>query len=331
MARRLNNQNLTAKHSFRNKRGVRAHQQRQPFWIPPVQFYLLAALLAAAVFFFIWEIFPEGKEDMSLLSAGIAASLILAAAVVLREIILQKKRNRLFLAQGQLDYNLKSIQPKKQNLRNENKLTLEKNAATLKEITQKSEAANVLGRFSEVHLEVFELCDEYLQRTAKELETIGNGSPRTAALRQGRDKVRKLHKIHLLAWSSESSRSLMRESKASVTISKKLELASKALNILDSAIRFYPNEKQLLDSSSVIHEFIATVKVTHWIEQAERCVFQENYKRAIKHYRDALFYLERENERSDERDSIAEKIKCEIENLTKISAEKHELSLPQNQ
>lgn len=330
MARRLNNQNLTAKHSIENKRAVRT-RQRQPFWIPAVQFYFLAALLAAAVFFVVWGIFPEGKEDMSLLPAGIAASLILAAAVVLREMVLPKKRNRLFLAQGQLDYNLKSIQPQKQNLRNENKLTLEKNAAILREITQKSEAASVLGRFSEVHLEVFEFCDEYLQRIAKELETVGIGSPRTVAFRQGRDKVRKLHKIHLLAWSSASSRSIMQEAKASVTISKKLELAAKAVNILDSAIRFYPNEKQLVDSADVVREFIAIVKVSRLIEQAERCVFKENYKRAIKHYRDALFYLERENERSDERDSIAEKIKCEIENLTKVSAEKHELSLPQNQ
>jgi hypothetical protein len=305
--------------------------QRQPFWIPPAQFYALAVMSAAAFSFFIWEIFPEGKEDMSLLPAGIAASIILAAAVILREMVLPKKRNRLFLAQGRLDYNLKGIQPQKPNLRDENKLTLEKNAATLKEITQKSEAANVLGRFSEVHLEIFELCEEYLQRTTKELETVGVGSPRTAALRQGREKVRKLHKIHLLAWSSASSRSLMREAKASVTISKKLELAARALKILDSAIGFYPNERQLVDSAKVVREFTATVKVTHWIEQAKRCIYKENYKRAIKHYRDALIYLECENGRSDEQDAIIEKIKCEIENLTKISDEKQELSLPQNQ
>jgi hypothetical protein len=195
---------------------------------------------------------------------------------------------------------------------------LEKNAVILKEIVQKSEAANVLGKFSEAHWEVFELCDEYLHRNEKELETIRAGSPRLAVLTRGRDKVRQFHKFHLLAWSSGESRSLMQEAKAASAISDKLEIAARALNILETALRFYPIEGQLIESEVAVKEFITTVKVSHWIEQAEKAAFKANYKRAIHHYRDALFYLARENVRTRERELMAEQINAEIEKIKKL-------------
>lgn len=241
----------------------------------------------------------------------------------MREIILRQRRNNLLLAQERLDYNLNNVYRQKQNLSDENKLTLEKNATVLKEIAQKSEAANLLGKLPEAHWEVFELCDQYLHRSEKELETVRAGSPRLTALSRSREKVRNLHKFHLLAWSSAESRSLIQEAQTSVTISKKLEIATKALNILDSAIQFYPGEQSLLESASAVNEFIATAKISHWIEQAEKAAFKGNYKRAINHYRDALFYLARQNIRSSERDLIAEKINLEIGKLKGISIEKH--------
>jgi tetratricopeptide (TPR) repeat protein len=210
-----------------------------------------------------------------------------------------------------------------QHLSEENKLTLEKNAAILKEIAQKSEAASVLGKLPEAHWEVFELCDHYLNRSEKELETVRVGSPRLATLNRSREKVRNLHKFHLLAWSSAESRSLIQEAQTSVTISKKLEIATRALNILDSALQFYPNEQTLLESATAVNEFIASAKISHWIEQAERAAFKGNYKRAINHYRDALFYLARQNVRSSERDLIADKINLEIGKLKEISTELH--------
>jgi hypothetical protein len=295
--------------------------------LPAAGFYVLSTAVAVLVFFLVWAILNDGNGEAPWIPAGIFASLILIGAVVLREIILRNRRNNLLLAQERLDFNLKTVYRDRQVNKDANKLTLEKNAALLNEIFQKSEAANVLGNLSEAHWDVFELCNDYLQRSEKELEVVRGGSPRIAALNHGREKVSRLHKFHLLAWTSAESRALIHEAKDSATISKKLDIASKALNILDSAIEFYPNEQQLIESDAAVREFITTIKVSHWIEQAERSAFKGNFKRAISHYRDALFYLARENARCDEKDLIAEKINSEIEKIKKLSNEKQSPNL----
>jgi hypothetical protein len=199
------------------------------------------------------------------------------------------------------------------------KLSVEKNAAIVKEITKKSDAAKILGKLPEGHLEVFEMCNEYLLVNEKELETVGVGSPRLAALRRGREVVQDLHHFHLLSWAEIESLTLTQEAKNRVTISEKLETAQKALSVLDSALQFYPNEARLVESENALREFIASIKISHWIEQAERSAFKGNYKRAISHYRDALFFLARGNIQAEEKEIIAGKINSEIDRLREIS------------
>lgn len=291
---------------------------RRPFWLPAPAYYILATAISIAIFFLVWGILHEG-EDMPWIAAGIVASISIAAAVVLREFFLRRARNQFLHAQKRLDYNLRNVAQQKSP--DVHKLTLEKNAAILKNIEQKSEAARVLGNLPDAHWEVFEVCNEYLQITERELLTVGVGSPRLPALRLGREKVRELHKFHLLNWAAGESKALTQEAKVRVTIAEKLETAQKALTVLDSALRFYPQESELTESASVIQEFIASIKVSHWIEQAERSAFKGNYKRAVSHYRDALFYLARENVRSEEREMIAEKINSEIEKLRELSTD----------
>lgn len=298
----------------------------RPFWLPASNFYVLAAAVAVAVFFIGWAILSEGAEEKPLISAGLLASIILAGAVVLREVILRSARYRLLLAQERLDYNIKTVQKQNPNLLKTDKLTLEKNREILQHIEKKSRAAESVGKLPEHHWQVFELCHDYLNRTERELEFAGIGSPRVAALRHSREKIQNLYRHHLLSWSSLESRAFIQEAKVCATISKKLENANKALNIIDSAIEFYPENQELLASAAAIKEFIATVKVSHWIEQAERFAFKGNYKRAVSHYRDALFYLARENVRNDEREIIAEKINLEIEKIRKLSSERENSS-----
>lgn len=312
--------------NYSPKKVRRSKNYQQPFWLPASSFYILATAIAAVFFFLMWGVL-HNEDEMPWIPAGVIASLILIGAVILREVVLRNRRNQLIWAQERLDFNLKNIYPQTQQVQDENKLTLEKNATILRQIIQKSEAANVLGKFSEVHWEVFELCDEYLHRSKEELQKIGIGSPRLGAIKQGRSKVQALHKLHLLNWSSAESRELIQEAKSSATISKKLELATKAVNILDSAVQFYPDEPKLIESLNAVREFVTTVKISHWIEQAERFAFKGNYNRAISSYRDALFYLGRENIRDAERDLIAAKINQEIEKLRKNTSEKKSRNL----
>jgi tetratricopeptide (TPR) repeat protein len=295
---------------------------RRPFWLPAPAYYILAVAISAAIFFLAWGILHEG-EEMPWIPAGILASITLATAVVVREFFLRRARNRFLRAQNRLDYNLKSAAAQHKN-KESNKLTIEQNAAIVRNIERKSEAAKVLGKLPDTHWEVFEICNEYLQITERELQTVGVGSPRLPALRLGREKVQELHKFHLLTWAAVETKTLTQEARIRATIAEKLETAQKALAILDSALEFYPAEAELIESATAVEEFIASIKISHWIEQAERSAFKGNYKRAISHYRDALFYLARENVRNEEREMIAEKINAEIEKLREISGEEKE-------
>jgi len=315
------NRNSQVNNFSQRKIGHDSYKYRRPFWLPASNYYILAIAVTIAFFFLVWGILHDG-DDAPWIPAGIGASLVLVGAVVLREIILRKARNRFLSAQKQIDYNVQNVVLQSSVNRSANKLSLEKNAAIIKEITRKSDAAKVLGKLPEGHLEVFELCNEYLRVNEKELETVGVGSPRLAALRRGKEVVRDLHHFHLLSWAEIESLALTQEAKNRVTISEKLETAQKALTVLDSALQFYPDETKLIESGNALKEFIASIKVSHWIEQAERSAFKGNYKRAISHYRDALFFLARGRIQADEKEIIAAKINTEIEKLREIAGKR---------
>lgn len=295
---------------------------RLPFWLPASNYYILTSAISVAFFFVVWGISLDGgDEEAPGIWSGIAAGSVLGAAIFLREVVLRKIRRRYILNERKLDANLKRVPVQHQNPNvAANKLSIEKNAVIVKEIQQKSEAARISSKSTDAHLEVFEICGEYLALNRRQMETVGIGSPRLAALRRGREIVESLHRFHLLSWAQNQSRQLTQESKIRVTISDKLEAAQRALTVITSALEFYPNETELLESERALKEFAATIKVSHWIEQAERAAFKGNHKRAINHYRDALFFMARENLQSDERDLIAERINDEIERLRAISA-----------
>jgi hypothetical protein len=281
----------------------------------------LAAAVAIASFFLVWGILHDG-DDAPWVPAGIGASLILIGAVFLREIVLRKARNRYLLAQKRLDFTLDSASLHTKNSAPEKKLTLEKNAEIIKQIQKKSDAAKVLMRLSEGHQEVFELCGEYLEINRRELVNVGAGSPRLAALRRGREIVGEVHKFHLLAWAEIESRQLTQDARNRATIIEKIETAQRALNVLQTALQYYPNERQLIESEEAVREFVTSIRVAHFIEQAERSAFKGNYKRAVSHYKDALFFLARENKQSKDTHLLAEKINLEIQKILEMPPEK---------
>ena len=295
---------------------------RRPFWFPASSYYVLAAAAAIAFFFFVWGILQEGDDETPWVVAGIGACFVLGGAAAVREIFLRKARNRFLLAERQLENNLKNFPAPIRTGDEAVKLTLESNAAIVKQIQKKSEAARVLGKFSSGHLEVFEVCNEYLSINEKQLGTIGVGSPRLPGLLRGRDVVGALHRYHLLSWAEIEARSLTQKARNYVTISEKLNTAQEALGVLNSALQFYPGETRLKESEAVLKEFISSIKVSHWIEQAERATFKGNYKRAISLYRDALFFLAREPVETKDHQAIAEKINAEIESVRGLAAKK---------
>lgn len=297
----------------------------RPFWLPASNFYILAAAVALAFFFLVWGILSEGGEHAPWIPAGIGASLVLIGAVLLREIVLRKARNRYLLVQKRLDLTLDNAQFHARSGVPERKLTIEKNAEIIRQIQKKSEAARVLMKLSEGHQEVFQVCDEYLKINKEELLTVGKGSPRLASLRRGREIVKELHKFHLLTWAEIESRNLTQEAKNRATIAEKTETAQRALNVLQDALHFYPQERRLLESEEAVKEFVTSIRVAHFIEQAERSAFKGNFKRAVSHYKDALYFLARENRPGRETELLAERINFEIKKILEIPTDKKNL------
>lgn len=260
-----------------------------------------------------WGLLRETEEEAPWITAGLFANIVLICAVVLREIVLRRYRERLLLNQKRLDHNLRNV-PRRQ-VAVEQKISLERNAEFINEIERKSQAANVLNKLPEAHLEAFEACYDYLQMTGKQLESINHGSPRLEAILKGRAKAESLGHSHLLQWASGESRYLVQEARNRANMNEKVEMAQRAASVLESALRFYPEDDELIQSSSAVKEFLVSIRVSHWMEQAERAAFKGHNQRAISHYRDALFFLAREGVLNPEHEVIAAKINAEIENL----------------
>src|SRR5262249_23509363 len=95
----------------------------------------------------------------------------------------------------------------------------------------------------------------------------------------------------------------------------KIEVAGRALSIVDSALNTYPDEQKLSDSSAAISEFIIKVRVSDLVERAARAEGRGNLKQAQKLYNSALVQLEPGDPADADRVMAMEKIRSELERL----------------
>src|SRR6185369_8233498 len=154
-------------------------------------------------------------------------------------------------------------------------------SAALREIQKQSSAADAPSGSPEMHLEVAHICKDYLASTGEAIRSGGYGSEKGIAIRAGQERVRALHRHHLLTWARGHSQTLTHEAQQRARTFDKIETANRALDCIDSALRVYPDEPELHASKSAISEFVASVKVAHWVELAERSAFKGHYRRAI--------------------------------------------------
>lgn len=302
--------------------------KRRPFWLPASNYYVLSIAVSIAFFFLIWGILHDTGEEMPWVTAGICASVLLCVAVILREIILRRARERLLRQQRIFENRVASANLRAQinEPRNIPKLTIEKNAAILREIRQKSDAAKLLSRFASSHREVFEMCGEYISLNEHELKSVNPNSPRLAPLLKGRSAVADIHRYHLLKWAEIEAKTLSADAQNRSRTTDKVESAQNAITVIDTALQHYPQEHSLLQSREVLQEMVVSIKVSDWVERAERSVFKGQYARAKSLYRDALFYLARDHVESEWREAVAIRIDAEIENLNRIEKNEPDLS-----
>jgi hypothetical protein len=274
--------------------------------------YLLAAFVAAiALFFGLWWMLVSGGDEAPWIPAGLAASVVLLVALSAREVVMRRAWTRYLLDQGSEPSTRTSGEHKRSSDKSHSTSLL---SAARRNIQKQSEEADS-GANPEAHFDVFHLCQDYLATSDDALRSSSLAADKRNSIRAGQEHVRALQKHHLLTWARDSSRSLTYEAQQRARMSERIEAANRALHCLESALKYYPLETELQESSVAIREFIASVKVAHWVELAERSAFKGHYRRAIDRYKDALFYLSRGAMKEDVRVASTERIGREIELL----------------
>ncbi len=283
--------------------------------------YLLGAFVAAiALFFALWWMLVSGGDEAPWIPAGLAASVVLLVALSAREVVMRRAWTRYLLDQGGEPSARTSGEHKRPGVKSHSTSLL---SAAWRNIQKQSEEADSSSN-PESHFDVFHLCQDYLATAGEVLRSSSLPSEKRNSIRAGQERVRALQKHHLLTWARDSSRSLTYEAQQRARTSERIEAANRALHCLESALQFYPHETELHESSVAIREFIASIKVAHWVELAERSAFKGHYRRAIDRYKDALFYLSREAVKEEVRAASSERIGREIELLqTRVRAQKN--------
>ena len=311
----------------RHTRSVRmtnaaTHSRAQRERMPSSSGYIIAAGATAAVLFFLlWWMLHSGGDEAPWIPAGLAASVVMLVAVAAREVVMRRKWTH-YIPEQRRREQIKA-EPGKRNSSNAGGIsqsgrrsrTLDSYSAALRSLQKQCAEADAHGALPEAHLEAYLACQEYLDGADDALRSPSVGSEIRIQLRAGRERVRALAKHHMLGWARTSSRVLTHEAQQRFRMSDKIEAARRALDVIGSALKLYPEEPELKESETAICEFIASVKVSHWVELAERAAFKGYYARAIDRYRDALFYLSREAIREETRAEMSELIRREIEML----------------
>src|ERR1043165_1604769 len=276
--------------------------------------YLITAIvIALGLFFGLWWILVSGGDEAPWLPAGLAASVVLLVALSAREVVMRRAWTRYLLENGIRE---NSSSRSRESGRSQKKgFSASMHSAALRAIQKQSTAADRPGSSPEMHLDVAHLCHDYLASSDEAIRSGSFGSEKGIALRAGQERVRSLHRHHLLTWARTQSQLLTHEAQQRARTFEKIETATRAMDCIDSALRIYPDETELNESRVAIGEFIASVKVAHWVELAERSAFKGHYRRAIDRYRDALFYLNQDVLKEDVRVAGTEKIEREIEKL----------------
>lgn len=287
--------------------------------LPSTSGYMIAAGVAAATLFVgLWAMLHNSGDDAPWVPAGLAASVVMLVAIAAREVVMRRAWTRYILEQDRRDLHVEKGARKHVGSNSSSgsgkHRTADTYATQFRSLQKQSLEADAAGEAPEAHLEVYQLCKEFIASTDETLRSSISAESRVA-VRAGQERARALQKHHLLIWARGSSRSHIHDAQRRARVWDKIETAQRALDVIETARKFYPDEAELQESETAVREFIASIKVAHWVEMAERAAFKGYYARAIDRYRDALFYLSRGSMKEEARLEMAEQISREIELL----------------
>jgi len=294
--------------------------------LPSITGYLLASgMIAAAIFFALWWVLQTNGDESPWVPAGLVAAVVMLIAAAAREVLVRRAWTQHLLEQGR--HTPAAMHTKKYGSSSSNGgrsgTRVERFTSALRALQHQSAQINgVSNTASEAHLELYHSCKQFLASAddalgtsnARSGSTINNSESR-AVLRAGQERARALAKQHLLGWARTASRVLTHEAQRRALLADKIETAMRAFDVIDSALKLYPDEPELQSSALAVHELVVTIKVAHWVELAERAAFKGQLTRAIDRYQDALFYLARGTIREEARAEAVERIGREVELL----------------
>lgn len=285
-----------------------------------VGYIFMTGLAAAILFFLLWWMLHGSGDEAPWVPAGLAASVVILVAAAAREVVVRRAWTRYVIEQDRREHPHNHAAKEKTKHHHPSSSSgsgrFDKHAAALRALQKQSAEADAdVNTPSEVHLDLYRACEQYLARTTQALRSVSTTNESRIAMRAAQERVRALQKHHLVAWARGASRALTYEAQRRIRMSDKIETAMRAGDVIESALKIYPEEPELRESAAAVQNFIASVKVRHWVELAERAAFRGQYRRAIDRYRDALFYLSRENMKDETREDLAARIGREIELL----------------
>lgn len=285
-------------------------KQRRPARARPSStgYLIVAVTIAIALFFVVWWM-----DDATWVPAGLAALVVLLIFFSAREVIMRRAWTRYLLDQDSREHAGKESSRKSSTAKSV--YSSGQHASALRGIQKQSAEADAGNGPAEVHLDLFHLCQDYLTNTDEAMHSSSLTAEGRMALRAGQEKVRSLQKHHLLTWARDAARAQTHEAQQRSRTFDKIETANRALDCIETALKAYPGEGELEASKVAIREFIASVKVAHWVELAERSAFKGHHRRAIERYQDALFYLNRETVNEEIRLAGSDRIMREIDLL----------------
>ena len=298
-------------------RAPHGYGARRPPSLSTAGYLIAAGFVAAALFFLLWWMLKDSLDEAPWVPAGLAASVVMVVAVAAHEVVSRRARTHYLLEQGRRNGTIRGSLKRGSSGSSSSASrgsSVSRHAAALRALQKRcAEADAAGGTLPEAHLEAYHACQEYLSDIGEVSRAPNLATEKRVALRVGRERARALAKHHLLTWARDASRAMTYDAQRRDRVSDKIETVSRALEVIDSALRIYPEESELRESKAAVHEYIASVKIAHWVEMAERAAFKGKYARALDRYQDALFYLSRADVKDEVRRETSERIGHKVE------------------
>lgn len=278
------------------------------------RYIFLSGAISVLTFQGLWWMLGEYGDESPWVASSVGAGVALLACIVAREIRLRSGARKIARARHahRSSSRFDSYQSKQ---RLGYTATLAAATTAIRRLERRLREIERGAATAADHLEASRLCEQYLSSAEDTLPTLGVGTEVRAAVRSGQERVRVLHKRHLLLWACKESRAILAAAQTRLRDEDKIETANAALAVIDKALEVYPDERDLKDSAQAVREFIASVGVAHWVKLAERAEFKGNREEAENHYRDALFDLSRADIGDEVREEVTRHVNCKLQLL----------------